>query len=124
MSDPISNTTTFDPSMVGMQAQRHALAQANNEMTAAKGAHGAHKKIDGKHLRDVAQNFEAVFLGEMLRPMFDNLEPEGPFGGGPGEEVWKNMQIDEFGKAIAKNGGIGLADHIVRAMLQMQEKKQ
>lgn len=76
-----------------------------------------------KKIRETAQNFEAVFLGEMLRPMFENIDPAEPFGGGAGSDVWKDMQVDEFGKAIAKKGGIGLADHIVRAMLQMQEKK-
>ncbi len=76
-----------------------------------------------KKIRETAQEFEAVFIGEMLRPMFENIDPAAPFNGGHGGQVWKDMQVDEFGKAIARSGGVGLADSIVRTMLQMQEKK-
>jgi len=31
------------------------------------------------------------------------------------------MQVQEYGKAIAKQGGIGLADHVMEQMIRMQE---
>ncbi len=74
-------------------------------------------------LQKTAQEFEAVFIGEMLRPMFENIEAAAPFGGGAGDDIWRDMQVDEYGKAIAKQGGIGLSDAVVRAMLHMQEGK-
>ena len=43
------------------------------------------------------------------------------FGGGNSEKVYRDMQVDEYGKAISKAGGIGLADSIMREMIKMQE---
>ncbi|MBH88972.1 MAG: hypothetical protein CMF71_01905 [Magnetovibrio sp.] len=74
-------------------------------------------------LRKTAQEFEASFLSQMLKPMFANLGAEGPFGGGTGEEMWRSLQVDEYGKVIAKKGGIGLADNIFHEMLKLQEVK-
>ena len=71
--------------------------------------------------REVAQDFEAVFLGQMLQPLFKNLGAEKPFGGGASEAMWRSMQVDEYGKAIAKAGGIGIADAVFQEILKMQE---
>ena len=76
---------------------------------------------DLKKMRETAQDFEAVFLGQMLQPMFEGINVEEPFGGGSGEEMWRAMQVEEYGKALAKNGGIGLADNVMREMMRMQE---
>jgi flagellar protein FlgJ len=71
--------------------------------------------------REVAENFEAFFLGQMLQPMFSSIEPAEPFGGGHAEKIWKSMMVDEVGKSMAKHGGIGLADMIQRDLLKLQE---
>jgi flagellar protein FlgJ len=74
--------------------------------------------------RKAAEDFEAMALGEMLQPMFKTVDTsKGLFGGGKGEATWKPMMVDEMAKTIAKNGGIGLADSVMREMLRMQEKK-
>jgi|ERR1700710_920602 flagellar protein FlgJ len=74
--------------------------------------------------RKAAQDFEAMALGEMLQPMFKTVDTsKGLFGGGSGEATWKPMMVDELAKTIAKHGGIGLADSVMREMLRMQETK-
>jgi|APTNR8051073442_1049403.scaffolds.fasta_scaffold05358_3 Rod binding domain-containing protein len=81
------------------------------------------READGAAIRRAAQEFESVFIGEMLKPMFENLETEEPFGGGHAEQVWRGLQVDEFGKAITRAGGIGLADQVAREMLALQESQ-
>jgi Rod binding domain-containing protein len=76
-----------------------------------------------EQLRKTAQNFEASFLSQMLKPMFANLGAAKPFGGGTGEDMWRSLQVNEYGKAIAQKGGIGLADSVFREMLKLQEVK-
>ena len=71
--------------------------------------------------KKVAEEFEAVFLGQMLQPMFKNIEAAEPFGGSPSEKIWRTMQVEEYGKAIAKAGGIGIADAVFREILKAQE---
>ena len=72
-------------------------------------------------VRKAAEDFEAVFLGQMLAPMFAGLETEGLFGGGSAERVYRSMMIQEYGKAMASNGGVGIADAVHREILRMQE---
>ena len=82
-------------------------------------------RIDNNQkIREVAENFEAFFLGQMLQPMFSSIEPAKPFGGGHAEKIWKSLMVDEVGKSMAKNGGIGIADMIQRDLLKMQEVQQ
>lgn len=71
--------------------------------------------------RATAVEFEAVFLSQLLEHMTAGLETDGPFGGGHAETVYRSMQNQEFAKAIARAGGIGIADAIQREILRLQE---
>lgn len=74
--------------------------------------------------RAVAQDFEGVFLNSMFQQMFTAMDGEGPFGGTPGTGVWRSFLTDEYAKSFAKAGGIGIADHVYRALIQQQEARQ
>jgi Rod binding domain-containing protein len=67
-------------------------------------------------------DFEAMAIGQLLQPMFDTVDSaNGALGGGPGEEAWKPMLVQEFAKQIANRGGLGLAKPIYDAMIRMQK---
>lgn len=68
-----------------------------------------------------AQDFEAVYIAEMLKPMFETVDVDDTFGGGKGEEVFRGMLTQEMGKSIAKQGGFGLADQVKAELLKIQE---
>ena len=72
----------------------------------------------------VAEEFEAVFIAQMMAPMFQGLETDELFGGGPGEDIYRSVLIEEYGKSIARAGGIGLSDAIQREILRLQEASQ
>jgi len=96
----------------------NALLSANAKSVAhAKAA--ANAKLADK-AKGAALDFEAVFLNTMFQQMFSNVG-KGAFGGGPGAEVWRSLLTDEYAKSFAKNGGIGIADHVQRALMQQQE---
>ena len=82
------------------------------------------KKATIEQARKVAQDFEAFFLSQMVQPLFANISAEEPFGGGTSEQIWRSLQVDEFGKAMAKQGGVGLSDSILSQILKMQELSQ
>ena len=71
-------------------------------------------------MKKAAQEFEAVFLNQMLAPMFEGLSTDGLGGGGVGEEMFRPMLIDTYAKSIAQAGGIGVADSIVSEFTRMQ----
>ncbi|WP_203071319.1 rod-binding protein [Falsiroseomonas ponticola] len=66
--------------------------------------------------RAAAQTFEGQVLGAMLQPMFAGLDGKGLFGGGTGEAQWQPMLVQEMGNAIARQGGLGLAEAVIRQM--------
>lgn len=72
--------------------------------------------------RKVGREFEAMFLTQMLQPMFDTIEPDPIFGGGYGEQVFRSLQVEQFAKAVTRAGGIGLADSLAREMMRLQEQ--
>src|SRR6266849_6728513 len=73
--------------------------------------------------RAQATDFEAMFLSSMFNQMFTGIDGEGPFGGSGGAGVWRSFLSDEYAKSFAKAGGIGIADHVYRALLTQQEAR-
>jgi Rod binding domain-containing protein len=78
-------------------------------------------KVRAAKAREQAQDFEAMFLNQMFGQMFTSMEGEGPFGGGKEVGIWRSFLTDEYAKSFAKKGGIGLADHVYRSLMQQQE---
>jgi peptidoglycan hydrolase FlgJ len=72
-------------------------------------------------IKQTAEAFEASFIAQMLRPMFEGVSTDAPFGGGEAEATWRGFLLDEMGKQVARAGGVGLADHVMAQMIQMQE---
>lgn len=79
------------------------------------------KDANEEQMRKAAVDFEATLLAQMLKPMFEGLKSDGPFGGGAGEEMWRGFLVEEMGKQTARAGGIGIADKVMAHMLKVQE---
>lgn len=93
------------------------LAQANIAAAAPK--------LDAKAMRDVensAREFEAVFISQMFEQMWTGVSTDGPMGGGTGEQIFRSLMIQDIGRQMANQGGIGLADTVKRELLAIQER--
>jgi len=73
-----------------------------------------------KAIAKTAQDFEAVFLGEFLSSMF-TTQQKGLFAPGHAGEIYRSLLTQEYGKAFAKAGGVGIAKEVQREMLKLQE---
>jgi Rod binding domain-containing protein len=73
-----------------------------------------------KKAQGTAQEFEAMFINSMLQQMFAGVG-EGPMSGGYAAGVWRSFLTDEYAKSFARNGGVGIADHVQRFLLEQQE---
>ncbi|MSP68020.1 MAG: chemotaxis protein [Alphaproteobacteria bacterium] len=71
--------------------------------------------------RTAAEEFEAVFLSQMLDGMFAGIETDGAFGGGFSEGIYRGMLNQQYAKLIAKQGGVGIADAVMREIMKTQE---
>jgi Rod binding domain-containing protein len=72
-------------------------------------------------LRRAAEEFEAIFLAQMMAPMFEGLDTDGLGGGGIGEEIFRPMLVERYAAALSQAGGVGVADAIVRELMRLQE---
>ncbi len=79
------------------------------------------KGADPDAIKKTAQQFEGMFISQFLGEMFSGISTDGPMGGGQGEEMFRSLMIDEYGKRFAAQGGFGLSSAIQREMLKMQE---
>lgn len=68
-----------------------------------------------------ATDFEAMFMSQMLHFMWTDIETNETFGGGHGEDQWRGMLMDEYGKVSAKAGNLGIADAVRSEMIRAQE---
>ncbi|GLR83106.1 rod-binding protein (plasmid) [Azospirillum oryzae] len=57
----------------------------------------------------VAKEFEAMLVGQLMESMFAGMRESPLFGGGgPAEKPWRSMLLQEYGKAIAESGTLGI----------------
>jgi Rod binding domain-containing protein len=103
-----------DMQVLNGQLRNDALKRAQD---LAKG-----RKVSEGQIDKVAEEFEAVFLSQMLQHMFAGVSMNGT--GEPessSDEIYKSLLVDEYGKAMSRAGGIGVADFVKQEMLRMQE---
>jgi Rod binding domain-containing protein len=74
--------------------------------------------------KKAAKQFEGVMVSQMLSGMFEGISTDGPFGGGQGEEMFRSLLLDEYGKQIVSQGGFGLSAAITKQLLAHQEQAQ
>ena len=72
--------------------------------------------------RKAGQEFEAMFLGQMIAHLFDGVGDDKLFGGGEAGKLYRSMMQEEYGKTTARAGGIGIADAVAREVLKLQER--
>ena len=53
--------------------------------------------------------------------MFSGIKTDGITGGGQGEEMFRSLMINEFGKGLEQRGGFGLAAQMKAQLLKHQE---
>lgn len=107
-----SKSAIMDPTLVQQQAQTSGVKS------------GPAAPRSGQQTAQTAQEFEAMFLAQLLQPMFKGIDAQTAFGGGPGADVYKEMMVKEYGKILAQSGGVGIAEKVQAEMLRIQEQSQ
>ncbi len=80
----------------------------------------AGRSTNETELRAKAQEFEAVMIAQLLKPMFETVQVDELTGGGFGEEMTRSLLVEEYGRTIAEAGGLGMSDAIMRALVAAQ----
>lgn len=95
-----------------------SLAQADSARLAKAQAAGNKKQHDRAELRKVAEEFESLFLGIVLKSMRQTVQQSGLLDGGNAEDIYRSMLDDEYAKMMAAQRHTGIADNIEEFLLR------
>lgn len=90
-------------------------------LSPASPAAGIGKSASVNELREVAQDFEAVFLAQVLANINRGFGSDSLLGGDGDQTVFRDMFNEEMAKLISRSGGVGVADAVLKEMLKLQE---
>jgi Rod binding domain-containing protein len=104
-------------------------AAAQNSAVLAQQQQAAIRPLNGNDVQGSAndkkfdktlQDYEGVFLSQMVSHMYETVPVDPEFGGGAGEETMRTLLINEYGKQMAQRGGVGLAAAMKKQLLAAQ----
>ena len=90
-------------------AQQSPLASAPKPTSDAAKADAASKE------------YESVFISQFLGSMFSGIQSDSMTGGGQGEEMFRSLMVDQYGKSIEQQGGFGIAAQMKAELLKHQQ---
>jgi len=71
---------------------------------------------DRSELKRAVADFEALFIQQILKSMRETIDKGDLFHGGSGEEVYTSLLDAELSKDMARSGGIGLSEMLLRQL--------
>ncbi|MFP4331515.1 MAG: rod-binding protein [Alkalispirochaetaceae bacterium] len=114
MSDAFQIPQTLSADRAGIQRDASVEQTANALQRRVAGAGDA-------ELREVAEQFESLFLKQMLDTMRSTLNEENRLiDTGMAGDIFEDMLYEEYSKIMAKRGSFGIAELIVD---QFQESR-
>lgn len=78
---------------------------------------------DREEIKQVANEFESLFINMVLKSMRNTVQKSGFMDGGHAEEIYRSMLDDEYAKQMAAQRHTGIADQIEDFMLRAQGLK-
>ncbi|MDD2898445.1 MAG: rod-binding protein [Desulfuromonadaceae bacterium] len=74
--------------------------------------------------KKVSQDFEALFVGMMMKSMRATVGKDALTGGGHGDDVYRSMLDQEYANAAVKRaGGLGIAKIIEKDIIRQESHK-
>jgi len=111
----INSSAIYEKSSLAIDSSKNAAQKLSTL--------GMQKDADLKQAKQAAEDFEAFFISQVTESMFQGIETDGMFGGGQAEKIYRSLLIDEYGKSVAKSGGVGVSDQIMDSILDLQEQQ-
>lgn len=74
--------------------------------------------------KKVSQDFEALFVGMMMKSMRSTVGKDTLTGGGHGEDVYRSLLDQEYANAsVKRGGGLGLAKVLEKDIIRQESRK-
>ena len=93
------------------------------QRTASNGGAGLTEK-QRQQAKKVSQDFEALFVGMMMKSMRATVGKDKLTGGGHGDEVYRSMLDQEYAAiSVKRGGGLGIAKIIEKDIIRQESRK-
>jgi murein DD-endopeptidase MepM/ murein hydrolase activator NlpD len=84
-----------------------------NKISASKSISEGNQKSE---LKNVAEQFEAIFVTQLLKVMRETIEESGLTDGGYGKTVYTELFDQEIASSMASHGTLGIGDILYKSM--------
>jgi flagellar protein FlgJ len=81
------------------------------------------KKVDEEKLKKACMDFESLFIYQVLKSMQETVPKSGLLGEGPEKGIFESLFGQEWSKALAHQGGLGLGKMLYKQMLRSEQEK-
>ncbi len=85
------------------------------KIRAAQGSAGPNQKSE---LKKVSQEFEAIFISQLLKVMRETIEESGLTEGGFGKSIYTELFDQEVALSIARHGALGISDLLYKNLTE------
>jgi Rod binding domain-containing protein len=109
LGQAVEAASTASTPMISLNA-----ARTMNSLTGVK----THSEAE---LKQVAQNFESIFIQMMFKEMRNSVEKSNLFGNSQATEFFESMKDEEMSKQLAASGGIGLGNMVYQSLKKATE---
>jgi flagellar protein FlgJ len=110
---------TAVPDLSGSAADKAHLLQR----AASKNGAGLTEK-QRLQAKKVSQDFEALFVGMMMKSMRATVGKDTLTGGGHGDEIYRSLLDQEYANAsVKRGGGLGIAKIIEKDIIRQESNK-
>ncbi len=81
------------------------------------GEEGTSREKQQEGLKQLCQDFEAIFINSLFQEMRRTIPEGGLLGDSPGTELFQEMMDMEVAGEMSRTGGLGLAQGLYRQFL-------
>jgi flagellar protein FlgJ len=109
-------------SQIAISSDTASVEKARQLLRQADGVSGGVSAQQRAQAHKIGQDFEALFMGMMMKSMRATVGQDALTGGGHGEEVFRSMLDQEYA-SIASKRGMGLAPLIEKEIVRQEESR-
>ena len=80
------------------------------------------KEIDEGKLKKACEDFESIFISQLLKVMRQTIPKSGLLDGGSQQDAYLSLFDEELSKSLAKKGGIGLGKILYQNIMKHEKK--
>ena len=79
-------------------------------------AAGAYSAPVPTNLREASQEFESLFISQMMAAMRSTVPESNLMGSSGGEKIFRQMLDQEYARNVSRGGGFGLGEMLYREL--------